>query len=925
MRVRRNFEHIYATEDDPWSIGEADSERYSLYVERILDSSSRRDSVLELGCGFGALLARLHGHFERLVGVELSARAVERGRERHPFIEFSQGSLANLGAALPDADDFDTIVVSDVFYYLKERDRRTAIAWIAQHLAPAGLAFLAGWSPGGRYLTPEEFRNLVERELAIESEQTLDTQHVLFTCRPRRTLVALTVDYETWQPQLEGVELDWNRDVFEPTQRLLDVFDAAGATLTIFAEMGEYMWLSDHRPELARRMEQQWRDAVTRGHDVQLHLHPNWLPEMRPTVTDGRWQWDMRRVRAADYPGDLGATIARCKTALETVIRAVSPRYEVLAYRAGAYEAQPFRRLYDALLGNGIWCDSSVLPGDRRAGRHYDYAYAYTDHQPWFAGRHDPQLKAPPSERAIVELPIFTPRRGERWTFDNDEGARFAGRLLERLAHERRRPSSESLRRRCKLRTLLNRCYGRLQRARPLVNRLLPRRLAHFMAGYERERLVSHQYFVLVGHSKANLDFDAMAAGLRALGQRPGVELVSLSELAHSARAELERVIGARDEHQAERRVRCGHAAQTSSDDRSATRSDLLHRLLPLDRRRVLDAGCGDGAAVLARHHPWVEVVGANVGADCGARAARELATERAPSVGEDPGAPSFVGGEFDCVYADTSLEHAFDVDGTLGELHRALGDGGCILAALTPDGLNPDRTCDNHTWKTIPADVRERFLCAGFVDVEIRSVDVYRKLGLSPFPPSDDRMLYIRAWKRARDADSLDRVRALTSWAYGTLDPERAQTSDDPLEILAGGYAWCWGYAVVLGEALAREGYNVRWVTMVAEDHPLGLGDSRRNSHEVLEVTLDGRRRAICDPMVGIVFEASLGQLLANPSRADVCRAEDDRYRTRSYALYSTSTWYKLVRRVAVQRYPGARLRYVTAERLARASETSM
>ena len=248
MRVRRDFERIYATEQDPWAIGDADDERYDLYVETILERSHRRGSVLELGCGYGALLARLHGQFERLAGLELSARAVARGRARFPFIEYVIGSLADPGAALAGAGTFDTIVVSDVLYYLPERERQAAVRWVTEHLAPGGLAFMAGWSPGGRYLTVAEFRNLVARELAIETEQLLGSGHVIFCCRRRRTLVALTVDYETWQPQVEGVPLDWELDALAPAARLLDVCDAAGATLTIFAEAGEYLWLAEQRP-----------------------------------------------------------------------------------------------------------------------------------------------------------------------------------------------------------------------------------------------------------------------------------------------------------------------------------------------------------------------------------------------------------------------------------------------------------------------------------------------------------------------------------------------------------------------------------------------------------------------------------------------------------------------------------------------------
>jgi SAM-dependent methyltransferase len=910
MRVRRNFEQIYSQEKDPWGIGDADSDRYNLYVERILAGSRHRGSVLELGCGYGALIARLRDEFERLVGVDVSAGAVHRGRERFPFIEWSQGSLADPGAALPDAGRFDTIIVSDVLYYLGERDRRNALGWIADHLAPGGLAFLAGWSPGGRYLTRQEFRNLVERELRIESEEMLETGHVLFQARRRRTLAALTVDYETWQPQLPGVPLDWETDALGPTARLLDVFDEGGATLTIFAELGEYLWLSENRPEVAERMAHQWRDAVTRGHDVQLHLHPNWLPEMAPQVEGGRWTWNMERSRAADYPGDLTEAIARCKQALQDAIRPVKPDYEVVAFRAGTYEAQPFSRLYDALVANDIWCDSSVLPGDSRPDRHYDYRHAYADHQPWFASRFDPQLKAPPSERAIVEVPVFAYAPGQRWTFDAEEGLRFAGRLRDRLRRERRRPSSERLRLRSRLSVVLNDAYWRLRGVRRQLNRVMPRTLAWRLVDYPRERLVGTDYFTLVAHTKLELNFDAIARGLREL-RSDGVEVVSLAELAREARDELVRSVSASPGEEAVRQVQREYST-VMADDAHVSQSRVLQRLVPVDRVRIFDAGCGGGnwSAALARLHPRAVVVGADVGADFVARATERYAGPRVSFRVEDFAALSFADCEFDCVYADNSLEHAFDVQRTLRELHRVLAPGGCLVAAIPPDGTRTSHTCDNHTWKTTAEDVRARMDDAGFRGVEVRQRDVFRELGESPFPPSGDQMLYVRAWKRDHPVDQRSRVRELTTWAYQALEPTQAQASNDPVEILAGGHAWCWGYVVVLGDALLREGFRPRWVTMVAEGHPLGLGPEQRDSHEVLEVSLDDGSHIVCDPMVGIVFDASLQQLLADPSLADTERPEDERYRERNYALYSTSEWYRRVRRVAVRSRPGQRLR---------------
>jgi hypothetical protein len=73
------------------------------------------------------------------------------------------------------------------------------------------------------------------------------------------------------------------------------------------------------------------------------------------------------------------------------------------------------------------------------------------------------------------------------------------------------------------------------------------------MTSYERERLVAHRYFVLVAHTKTNLDFEAIDRGVRRLRDHPEVEVVTLSELARTARAELARTISRGRDEEAER------------------------------------------------------------------------------------------------------------------------------------------------------------------------------------------------------------------------------------------------------------------------------------------------------------------------------------------------------------------------------------
>src|SRR5204862_454488 len=83
-------------------------------------------------------------------------------RRRFPFIHYVNGSAEHLDRALPAHRRYDTIVYSDVIYYFKEAGKRRSLKWIAQHLAPGGLAFIAGWAPGGKYLDRGEFHRLVD-------------------------------------------------------------------------------------------------------------------------------------------------------------------------------------------------------------------------------------------------------------------------------------------------------------------------------------------------------------------------------------------------------------------------------------------------------------------------------------------------------------------------------------------------------------------------------------------------------------------------------------------------------------------------------------------------------------------------------------------------------------------------------------------
>lgn len=189
MRVRRDFDRVYAEQADPWAIGNAGDPRYDLYREHLL-AHIHGGRLLDVGCGLGAFLARFSDDFDELIGVETAAEAVSRGRELRPAIRFVQADAQDLGATGLDDESFDAVILSDVLYYLAQRDRAATLAWVATHLRDGGHALVAAWCPGGKYLEPNEFRALVRASLRVVDDLELPSQHVALIARRKLRLAA---------------------------------------------------------------------------------------------------------------------------------------------------------------------------------------------------------------------------------------------------------------------------------------------------------------------------------------------------------------------------------------------------------------------------------------------------------------------------------------------------------------------------------------------------------------------------------------------------------------------------------------------------------------------------------------------------------------------------------------------------------------
>ncbi len=200
----------------------------------------------------------------------------------------------------------------------------------------------------------------------------------------------------------------------EPTRRMLDQFDRCGAKLTILADVAEILKFREYREQFGRddyhyaAIADQLRDAIRRGHDVQLHLHASYF---NARFTEGRWRQDWSEYNFAGLPPERLVEIVRIgKTYLETLLKPVDPAYECIAFRAANWAVSPSRNVVRALLENDIRIETSVFKHGRRNGIvSFDYSNAHSDLIPWPVDADDVCHKNEAGR--LVEFPIYCENR----------------------------------------------------------------------------------------------------------------------------------------------------------------------------------------------------------------------------------------------------------------------------------------------------------------------------------------------------------------------------------------------------------------------------------------------------------------------------------------------------------------------------------
>jgi hypothetical protein len=221
--------------------------------------------------------------------------------------------------------------------------------------------------------------------------------------------IIISLDYELFLNDITGTV---NNCLIKPMHEIQKICEKYKFKLTIFVDAAYLYRLSELKgnyPSLNEDFEivkNNIRWLVDLGHDIQLHIHPQWYYS---SYNGSEWILDWEHYKLSDMPREYAFEMfGKSKKILDSIIG-----YKTTLFRAGGYSIQDFDYI-DCFKQYGIMGDSSVLPGCKV--KHQTHSYDYSKF-PCDVYKFSKNLNMPHSSGLFWEFPICSSKPVNIWKY----------------------------------------------------------------------------------------------------------------------------------------------------------------------------------------------------------------------------------------------------------------------------------------------------------------------------------------------------------------------------------------------------------------------------------------------------------------------------------------------------------------------------
>ncbi len=223
---------------------------------------------------------------------------------------------------------------------------------------------------------------------------------------------------------------------FQPMRELVRIYNAHGIRGSFNAETMQQLSFRKHQaanPEL-RELADEWDDHVREtfrdGHDIQLHIHPQWHDAEHK---DGKWKLTSDWSILNFDPETAYHLLLSGKEYLESLLQPLDRNYRCVSFRAGSWCIAPSPHVLSLLVKLGIVFDMSIV-----GGLHYetknitlDYTNCDEDFLPYYPTMTDAR-KVSDKVEPIICVPTNHFYGSRRQVFRHHAGAAW-GKVSKRL------------------------------------------------------------------------------------------------------------------------------------------------------------------------------------------------------------------------------------------------------------------------------------------------------------------------------------------------------------------------------------------------------------------------------------------------------------------------------------------------------------